>query len=220
MKDISNSTLVLFVVLAIVVSVFGTFLSIGSIGDYTFADVALTGMATTGTGIANLSVSAEAAIFMSDDEVQLGVIEINYSNSSLDKADYWQVQNVGGINISVRLWGDQPNGAGIYADDNGIGDFETIAGDAYAAGSCLNTTASGSHDCFRVACNGTASGDLCITTWTPLNDTSPGDLLLNDLSWQGGDNFASFMVNVTVPPQEGAGEKTQTVTFVAADSSS
>jgi len=213
MKDVSNSTLALFVVLSIVVTVFGTFLSLSKFGD-----VGITGFATTGTGTANLSVSATAAIFVSDDEIQLGIVPHNQTNGSRKVGDYWEVWNVGGVNISVHIFGTQ-TASTLYSGEDGMGPFMSNAPAGYQAGSCLN--GSGSHDCFRIFCNHSSSAKgnaFCNTLPTPLNATSPGHFVANDLDWQGGFNRASFGVNVTVPPQESGGEKTQTVTFTAASS--
>ena len=232
MREISNTGLVLLVVAAIVVSIGGTIFSISKIGQQP-SNIIITGLATSGIGTANLTVDTTASITLADDAINLGTIKPYDSNDSYQKNDFWKVNNDGSVNVSIQVYGTQQNGNG-----RGRGPFTT----ATSAGGCLNNVTtlslpgysfSSSSSCFQIRCNSTLSavnasvnniGCNATTNWTVLPAVAGQEVFIFDLDYRAGgggnsvgDN-ATFAVNVTVPPDEPSGAKSQAVTFLAASS--
>ncbi len=207
MKEISNSTLALMVVAAILVSVFGSFLSLSKLNQLDGA----TGYATSATGKANLTVSAESSISIAtDDVIELGTLAVNETNTSDILNDWWTIENTGGVNVSVSLfYGTQ--GSGTYANEKGFGPFST---ETTQSGGCVDRLGDAIHTCFQVKCNSSLSGYDCNNTYYPLPASTGGNLIV-DLDYDPGVDLAVFGVNVTVPLDEPAGNKEQTVTFDA-----
>lgn len=215
----------MFVVAAIVISVFGTMLSLSKLNDFQ----PITGMLSTNTSAtayANLSIAANAYINITDNLIQFGQIDIvSGRNSSQDLGDYWIVRNDGTVNISLRLYStttsDQAgNGTGI----SGRGPFtssETTAG-------CLaqfpenSTLYTDKQACFLVGCVFVNySKAFCNTTYDalPLNALGAGSrFLVVNLSNNDGNDTAFLGVNVSVPESEPAGNKQQDVVFLASQS--
>jgi len=216
MKELSNSTLALFVVTAIVISVFGTMLSVTKLND-----VGLTGMASTTstqTGTANLSVPATAYINLTDTLIAFGVMEIGGQNDSENANDWWMVRNDGSVNISIRVYspgGDDQDGSGSPVAGSGPFTSQTT-GQGCLAQSSLAA-------CFMVKCQNSSAVDAtCNTTYDALPVSASGAtsrLLINNLLPQPSANDTAFFgVNVTVPADEPSGNKEQTVTFFAEES--
>lgn len=201
MKEISNSTLALMVVAAILVSVVGSFISVSKLNQ-----VVPVGFATTDTGYANLSVPATAGIILNDERINLNTIANGDTNASYNVNDYWLLNNNGGVNVSVELYGQQQGGTGKnYMGRGPFTDISTVSG-------CLSGALP--HTCFKVNCNTTESG-YCNTAWESLgNESGAGTKLLQNFD-SGASDDAWFGVNVTVPVNEQAGQKEQTVTFFA-----
>ncbi len=212
MKEMSNSTLALLVVSAIVVSVFGTLMSINRLNLLT-GGAGVTGFATTATGTANLSVSASAAISFSDSLIEIGTLLPNQTNSSDDKNDWWRVLNDGGVNVSIEVYATS-QGSGTYLNNRGLGPFSTST--ASTSGCIVPSTFV--HTCFKIKCNSTATGLQCNNTYYPLWNQTGQNIMLIDLSYVDGSDYAVFGVNVTVPISEPSGNKQQQVTFLGASS--
>ena len=215
MKEVSNLTLALVVVSAILISVVGTLMSLNKLDQLG----GITGMAVSGTGVANLTVSSAAAITLNDALIELGTIGVLESNASDDKADWWVLENVGGVNVTVEAFASNQGSK----DSQGAGPFST---DATTEGCYADTP----YSCFRVKClntsdrinNGSIVGDLtnnltsCNNTWVSLSTAQgEGVLMVNLPYWEGNDTIY-LGVNVTVPPQETAGVKKKSVTNFAA----
>lgn len=214
MKEISNYTLALLVVTAILVSIFGTFLSLSKLGELGGVP-GITGMlssSTTGTGKANLTVASSAYINLSDDLIELGTIDLLGTNTSDIKNDWWVVRNDGTVNVSIDIYGTQQGGV------QGRGPFSTGS----TSGGCIDFTPD---LCFTVKCKNTTSagnistGNFCNNTYYALQTSAGGYTLMNDLDFTDGNDTVWFGVNVTVPPGEPAGNKTQLVTVAATSSS-
>jgi hypothetical protein len=107
MKEISNITLALLVVGTMIVSVFGTFISLNKITQFNNLG-GVTGLAL-GTGIANLTVP-ESTTFELDDslielrELSVSTDSVNNTNTSESVDDWWILRNVGTVNISIRIY--------------------------------------------------------------------------------------------------------------------
>jgi hypothetical protein len=119
MKEMSNSTLALMVVAAILVSIIGSFISLSKLGD-----IGATGYASTGAGKANLTVPSIVDITVIDGLIELGTIGQDDSNHSShgDILDYWLINNTGSVNISLRVQDNTQSAEGMGDGTNGFTD--------------------------------------------------------------------------------------------------
>jgi len=111
MDQISNKTLTLLLVIAIVVSVGGTIISINRINRLAQRQI-ITGMAGTGTGYVNLTIAGVASISVLEGQIDFGSCSPNATiGSNLSS-------NVSGF--SANSWGSPGvcSGSGISAPDN------------------------------------------------------------------------------------------------------
>ncbi len=103
----SNNTLVVLLSLAIMVSVFGTWVSLSYIDSLDL----LTGRATD-TGTTSLTVSGVTSCTASDNTIAFGTMERGTSNDSVTVNDYITIENNGNTQINVtayataELWDD------------------------------------------------------------------------------------------------------------------
>ncbi len=183
---ISNNTLSVLLVVAIITSISGTWLSIS------FMD-SITGAATSGSGTTNLTVASVTSCTMLDNIVEFGSMARNEWNSSDDvnesgvKGDWISVENDGNVNITILvnstndLWQTQSAPTAYWAvfcqnsqDDNAT---------------CNNTNTN--------IPSGTGAPHTIVIGLSPINDV---------------DNV-SLGFNVTVPSDEVTGAKNGTVLF-------
>ena len=198
MKEISNSTLALMVVAAILVSVFGSFMSLSKLNQ-----LGVTGLVISDSGYANVTVSGTASINLSDRSIDVGTLEPGTHNDSETVDDWFVVENIGAVNFSLQIKG----GSQVK---NGTGAFTSMTG-------CAATTPS---TCLMIRCvnaSGISSGACKVTSYTALNTTYSVDYLI-DLHNDALNDTAWFGVNITVPTSEGSGLKSQTVDFLATSS--
>ncbi len=202
MKEITNGTLILLIVGAIVVSVAGTLVSLNKLSQ--FSGYGLTGMISnvdSGTATANLTIASSNWINVSDTIIELGTIDVGKWNDSDTVEDWWVVQNDGSVNISIEIYNAS------YQSAKGAGPFTGLGG-------CMDD-----NSCFMVRCkNSTYPQADCNTTFGRLNSAAGQIAVITDLSNLEDNDIAYFGVNVTVPESEPAGLKTQTVMFKASAS--
>jgi len=225
MNDVSNSTLALFVVLAIVVSVFGTFMSLSKLDQMT--GVGITGFASA-DGKANLSVRSSSNIQLLDDLVELGALNINDTNSSETKDDYFIIQNDGSDPIDIDIYGLQSDGS-THDDEPGAGPFVSPTLYVSTETGCWNATGDGNHTCFMVRCVNVSGSGACTNECTGLWSSEEGSCgnytalplaigvtFINEIPIAAGSDRAWVGVNVTVPLGEpSATTLDQTVSFEA-----
>ena len=226
MKEMSNSTLAMLVVVAIVVSVFGTLMSLTRLdelgGGFGLAGMVSTSTNTSAAGIANLSVAGTAWVNATDNIIQLGTLEPTETNDSDTVNDWWILKNDGTVNITIRVY-SHPT-MGNPANQTG-GTGTAVAGKGPFSGSqgCMNDI---NPTCFMVKCmNSTDRHVICNSTWKRLPTAVNGDTslpLIINLSYtnQSGpvNDTTWFGVQATVPAVEGAGQKLQDVLFYAENS--
>lgn len=117
-EDISNKTLVGLLVVAIIISLFGTWISISKISRLSIP--VITGrFGTEGTGTALLNITEYLAINMTDFNIDFGDgrvrdgekyaeiwsngSEVNWNASVASGDDYMQVKNVGNIRADIQV---------------------------------------------------------------------------------------------------------------------
>jgi hypothetical protein len=210
MKEMSNSTLALFVIVAIVISIFGTLASLTKLNQLG-TGAGLTGMISqnaTVSGKANLSIPTSIWINATDNLVEIGSLNPGETNASDNKNDWWIVKNVGSVNISIDIYEHS-----TYAQDEiGTGPF-----DQATTSGC--TDGAEPHTCFQIRChNSTSSWSTCNTTWYGLPTEVDGNPLLKVLPPSEPNDTAWFGANVTIPLNTPSGTYTQQVLFHAAES--
>ena len=236
MKEISNSTLALLVVVAIIVSVSGTLVSLSKLsllGGF----MGLTGMVSSSvnaTGLVNLSVETTTYINATDNEIQLGVLEPGGTGTSEGVEDWFHLRNDGSVNITIRFWShpDIDIGGRGAINQSGEDGASFLAGrgpfiSTTTTEGCLNRTPVDSlQACFMIRCkNSTYTDAICNTTYAALPLSAGGAVSRKVIEYlapgpDGINDSAVFGVNVTVPVGEGAGEKWQYVNIYAYQSAS
>jgi hypothetical protein len=162
MVDLSNKSLAMFLLAVMVISLFGTFMVLNRIGT---TNNGLTGLATTGTGIVNLTVSTFMSITTNESSnVDFGACTLNESRAinitstkQLDTTTYCgsfaqnniSVRNNGNVPVNVTLASDvcAPGGGNVTCTflnnsvlavvENGLFQFNTTsAGKLTYTGGC------------------------------------------------------------------------------------
>ena len=200
MKEISNSTVALLVIAAILLSITGSLLSLTKLRE-----IAATGYASSGVGKANLTVPANVDITVVDDIIELGTVLQGQSNDSdqVDIQDFWLINNTGSVNVSLRIRDTAQSAEGKGDGGNGF------------TGS---TGCAATNTCFYIKCNSTQSGYDCNDTYYT-TETDYGRYIF-DLSSDAADAGAQavFGVNISVPNNEQAGNKEWAVDIQGAQS--
>jgi hypothetical protein len=222
MKEMSNSTLALLVVVAMVVSAGGTFLSLSRI-SHLGEKGELTAFLTyniTQYGRANLSVPSLAYINATDNTINLGLLGPGEWNSSDRVGDYWNVTNEGSVNVSIQIYAHAADPQ--WTAWAGIGPF-TVTAVNNQTGSCSNAVNMSKNGCFRVYCkDSTYSDATCDTAEGSINSSTDGDLgryLVMNLSNTLGNNSVRFGANISIPFSQPSGDYDQYVEFKAVKSS-
>ena len=187
MEEMSNKTIAVLVVCSIVVSALGMVIALSKFDSFP----SITGFASSsGTGTTNVTISATTYITMTDDFIDLGSLEPNEVKNSEDATDYFTVQNDGSVNIDVALY----DAASLFSGT----DCSTTPNSCYKANGA--TAESGSvNTTYGVVPNGAPTKVTVITGLTPTDSV----------------DSATIGVEVTVPPDEPAGDKTTSMTIVA-----
>ena len=210
-EEISNKTLAMLLVAAIVVSLGGTLVSLNKLGEFRAGGI--TGFATEQSGTANLSITQTVAIYLSDSNIQFGPGIVNtsitaYNNATLlsnktnarplgtwdwTSADYFTLENIGNVDTNISVYAEDP---------------DSWIGGGAATGSiplplawfAMTNEESG-------ACTGTQAD-----TWTTLDETT-NQTVCDELSSIGTSNEINISVKVLIPSNATDGSKTNTVIF-------
>ena len=224
--DISNKTLALFLVAAIVLSLGGTLISLNRINKITGP----TGYATTGTGFVNLSIVTNTDISIINATVDFGAGVVNVSNgcnfANLSNNDTlgWNaggcwvnqssngiavrnetsrfvVQNDGNVNVSVTMTSVQKNWS------NFIGNCTSQDDNMYN----YTTTINGSETAY--ACQG-ALGSLGV--WTGLDGSAQS--ICSELAWEDASDAVVIGLNISICKSNSPkGYKNDNLTFTSAE---
>jgi len=190
MKEISNQTLAVLLVVAIVASAGQTwFLMSGN------SNMVATGAAT---GIAKLNVTPVVAISLPVSSVDFGALFQGASmNTTSGSPAPLQVQNDGGVNVNVSIARDVSSSAlfsGTGGGDN-TASFQFKVADGVEPIS-FNTAQS-------------------TTNWTNVPGTSGLSNVIVGLKYQDIDDVAQVHLLVNVPSDESPGSKSETLVFTA-----
>ncbi|MFH1915847.1 MAG: hypothetical protein ABIJ21_01150 [Nanoarchaeota archaeon] len=225
--DISNKTLALFLVAAIVLSLGGTLISLNRINEITTGP---TGYATTGTGMVNLSIvtNTDISIINATVDFGAGVVNVsngcNYANLSNNFTTGWNaagcwvnqsfngaavrnetskfvVQNDGNVNVSVTMQSVQKNAS------NFIGNCTGQNANTYNYTTTINGTET------KYACQG-ALGSLGV--WTGLDGTTQS--ICSELAWEDASDAVEIGLNISICKSNSPkGYRNDNLTFTSAE---
>ena len=180
---VSNNTLAVLLLFALVISVFGTLASVYYIDSLNL----LTGRATNDWGNVTLSVTGAVSCQTSDNAIAFGSIARGTSNDSYNASDYFTVNNNGNTLINVT----------VNATEN-LWDTAT-----YNPPSAY----------WQIKCNNTDTGSCATASYANVPAVTNAVELVTNLQSAAGSDNVTVAVNVTVPNDEPTGSKSGQVTF-------
>ncbi len=213
--DVSNKTLAMFLVAAIVVSIAGTIISLNKLGE-----VSYTGYALTDTGQVNISVGTTLSITTQDDNtIDFGTCtpqggtdvvissevangDATYGICSGFTPDEILVRNDGNVNANVTInasdWGEAHGGTFLPSS----------SGNSWIAYKITNASSAGGY-------NGGCVGNYQ-STYTNITNTYNSNMLgCDNLSAHATDNSFEFDVEILVPNDAQSTTSSLTLTFIA-----
>ncbi len=206
--EISNKTLAMLLVAAIVVSLGGTLVSLNRLGE-----VGVSGYATQQSGLANLTIESEVGIYLDDALIFFGsgalngsladsdqaILESNstnsYPNGTWDwtTADNFGLRNTGNVEANVTVTAEDPS---VWIGTNAAAWIAVTNGETGKSNACT-----------------TDLGD----DWQTLGTSSV--VVCGELENTEANNFINLSVRVKVPRGVVNDEKANSVVFNAAESS-
>ena len=188
MAEPSNKALASLLVVLIVISGVSLFIVITKT-----AGPGITGYASsTGVGVTNVTVSEATYINVTDNFINLGVLEPGSTNNSENVADYFNVQNDGSVDINISVYDEASPFSGT---------------------GCKTTP----NSCYQVH-GVSASGGSIDATYTnvPRNATTQHGVCFDVPFVDGVDtDDCEIGVQMTIPVDEPSGTKSATMTIVA-----
>ena len=215
-EEISNKTLAMLLVAAIVVSLGGTLISLNKLGELRTGGFDITGLAQV-SGIANLSIEASTEITLLDSVIDFGAGRINSSVSTnqviLDSnkthalpngtwnwgtEDTFVIRNTGTTDLNITTYGEAPSSwiGGSTATPNAW--FAVTGGEGGVTNACPGSNAT--------------------TSWTVLSNTvnETVSTFLYSSSF-GSKNELNMSVKLLIPSDATNGTKENTVVLIATE---
>jgi len=224
MKEVSNKVLVGLLVVAIVVSLVGTLVSLDKLGKVSMPLQTITG-AVTDTGTATITIAGVAAIKVVDNAIDFGSGYVNASctaaflssdGETLDTTNCW-LNSTGDVpaavddHHTVENNGTVPINISAALSDANASDF--LCG----TGGCPSTTTAQIE--IKTEDGGSGDSGACdsglVSTYTVLaDDNSRTSVSLCDrLGQQDSADLLEVNMNLTIPHDVDYGAKTTTVTY-------
>lgn len=207
--EITNKTLAMFLVAAVVVSIAGTVISLNRLGSLQYT----TGYASSDQGTATVYVNSTTDILFTIDSINWGEGYVNASvgaplNCTLDSEN---TKSAGCIrftqnNVGLILLNDGNTypAVRLYSNVNGT--------DMFGA----QTTYGGSQLQYKVTNNETNScTSVPVSTYTDVNETNPGTLVCDALEYADANDTLRLDVWVNFNYLTASGQKTATFTATA-----
>lgn len=224
MDDISNRTLLGLLLVAIIVSAVGTFVSISRISSLRLPLLSLTGLAT-GTGTSNVTIASTIGVSVVDSLIDFGNGYYNGActsglatlNGTLMNATCWVNTTATGPNN----W--NPN---HVIENTGSGNFELNASTSNPSSAeawlCANSNCPGTTGAaFFLYASNNESNACGGTAYAPqlLNDTATmngnNTQLCSNVNYQDNQDSINVSAQAIVPKDASAGGKVLTVTYTA-----
>lgn len=192
-KGISNQALVTLAILALVVSVVGTLISLSKLET-----LRITGFASNITGTINITAGAATDISLPTATVNFGTMTGGEVNDTTDGYPApFNISNDGNVCVNITIRRDQTN---------------WLTGSVQGGNTSNNNNTMYQIDCLGIGCK---SGT--VTSWTNITN-STGVLAIAGLNFTSGNDTAQVEVKVNVPTDEIGGTKGTVVTFSATNS--
>jgi hypothetical protein len=235
-NDISNKTLATLLIVAIVVSVGGTWLVVNKAPT---GLLQITGAPATDTGTATVTIETTGSVRFNVATLNFGtgkvntsagntqcVLDSNGTNDSARCINFTAVfgnltlENDGSTNVTVQLASDKAAVAFLGGDANlayfmwSVGQNESTSCRNGTGGTGQQNIASSLGNC--TATNGV--GGNCTTNplpWSNVNTTAPGTTICQELMFNNTEDSIAIEVNFTIPFNAPAGVKTATFTATA-----
>ena len=226
MAEISNKTLAVLLIVAIVVSVGGAMVNIAKLAELTRVVplLQITGMPTAGT--VNITISSQVSINLTQYEIDFGPGYVtagsdaarlntssgwrgkeNWSNATTFLPSNFTIENVGNRNASLNFTSDKPAGSFIGGGAGTIPDpsfmFRGVNKDA---GTCSSTGAGGFN--LTTAYTEVIIGDFALG-W--------GNDLCKCMRFEDSNDELFMNAQVIIPQDAAPGGKNATLTFTATD---
>ena len=233
MDDISNKTLAILLIGAMVVSLGGTMLSLNRLSGVSGPTQQITGYGT-GTGYTNLTISSSSTIYMVNNVVDFGTGIVNITKASSECMNATLLSGNETFQEPVNLNRCWVNSTGL--DFNGFN--KTITPIYIRNDGNINVTltftssegnattfiggGSGSYPSpeyqFHTYCNDSnCCDDVRNTTWYDINGTDMNICLGNGLAISGtGKNIMTVQFRIVIPG-DASGYKEDTLTFTSAE---
>jgi hypothetical protein len=243
-EDISNKSLATLLIVAIVVSIGGTWLVINKAPGI----LHITGAPTVDTGTATVTIEASASVRFAVNSLSFGSGKVNTSGGNTDcildsngtnasnkcinftsNFGNLSLENDGSVNVSVQLVADK-NASSFFYPTSHLVTSELLR---YAiiqneTDSCRNGTGGGgsvpnlpvTQNCSMppTTASGDASKGNCTVFpdfWTDVNITGAGTTICKNLLYNNTDDSIGIEINFTIPSDAPAGTKTVTFTATA-----
>lgn len=207
--DISNKTLAMLLVAAVVVSLAGTIISLNKLSS-----LSTTGYATSTTGTANVQVNTSASI-------RFAVSSLNWSSGSVNStlgAPLNCTLIVGLANSAGCIGFTQVTNPLVLENDGNLPVKVELATDKSAATFIGGNAAGGPQFMYNVSNN---ESDSCYTTPTPtayftdVNTTSTGTQICDTLDFKDANDTLKIYVKINIPYDVTAGVKQAIFTATA-----
>lgn len=194
MSEVSDKLLIVLMIVAIGVSLFGTTATVSKLSN--LGGNIITGQATaTPTGVANVTIPSLVYISLPTSSIDFGSVEVNVADDTTDNNPLpFTLQNDGSKNVNVTI------GAANLFTGTGASNpssYYQFSSAESESGSVINTTL----DLISSATNMPATG-------------SPVKVASN-LRFPNAYDIIKVHMYITVPNDEPAGAKSSTVTFTA-----
>lgn len=191
-KGISDKALVTLVIVAVVVSIACTWVSLSKLRT-----IEITGLATEVTGTVNVSAGIAADISLPVSTVNFGTMQMDQTNDTTDDNPApFNVSNDGNVCVNITIYRDTTN---------------------WFTGTVHGGNASNTNDTmYQVECPGSNCQSGTVTSWT--NITTSAVKAIAGLNWTSGNDTTQVEVKIHVPSDETPGAKGTVVTFSASDS--
>ncbi len=226
MEDVSNKTIVALLAIALVVTVVGTIVSVSKLGDMGGKYALLSGAATTGSGVTEMTISGTTSIVVTDSAggINFGT---GYVNASCTAGSAWIASDGEGSLCWLNTSGLIPAAVNDNHIVNNDGNGGIILTAAFAAinnaesflceadNGCQSTTAAVSIKS-EVNAGDTAT---CVsghqTLYTPIltNGGKNTVTLCTNMLSESTEDDLEINYNVTLPSDMPQGAKQQTVTY-------
>ncbi len=148
-------------------------------------EVDITGAASSGTGTTRFEVIGVASIIITNNSINLGLLQINETKNSEDVNDFFNITNDGSVNMDVYVYGQG-------------------ASETPFTSNLANTLP---NEYYKVHVNSAESGTANTTYFPVPGPISQKELVISDLSYTDGSDKAAIGIQVTVPIDEAPGLK-------------